>query len=81
MKRRDFIKVSSTASVAALVAPGYDALANTGVKGFDLHPFLSILHLYKIKLIQREFMMRRLSLQMRCLLKLRTETVFQIRRK
>ena len=37
MKRRDFIKVSSTAGVAALIAPGYDALANRGVQGFDLH--------------------------------------------
>lgn len=43
MKRRDFIKVSSAAGVAAIVAPGYDALANSGysgIEGFDLHPFI-----------------------------------------
>ncbi|HSO88211.1 MAG TPA: hypothetical protein VLQ91_16785, partial [Draconibacterium sp.] len=43
MKRRDFIKVSSAAGMAAIMAPGYDAIANSawsGAKGFDLHPFI-----------------------------------------
>jgi len=43
MKRRDFIRVSSAAGIAGLVAPGYNALAKstqTAVSGFDLHPFI-----------------------------------------
>jgi len=43
MKRRDFIRVSSAAGVAAIVTPGFDAVANSawsGAEGFDLHPFI-----------------------------------------
>jgi hypothetical protein len=43
MKRRDFIKVSSAASIAGLIGPGYNVLGNnypSGVEGFDLHPFI-----------------------------------------
>ena len=43
MKRRDFIKVSSAASVIGIMGPAYDAVAgpasNSGA-GFDLHPFI-----------------------------------------
>jgi len=43
MKRRDFIKVSSAASIAGLVGPGYKVMANnnsSAINGFDLHPFI-----------------------------------------
>ena len=43
MKRRDFIKLSSAASVAAFAGPGYEAMANSVSRvsdGFDLHPFI-----------------------------------------
>lgn len=43
MKRRDFIKVSSAASIAGLVDPGYTALAGSypsDIERFDLHPFI-----------------------------------------
>jgi uncharacterized protein (DUF362 family) len=43
MKRRDFIRVSSTAGLVGLVAPGYNSFANparAGESGFDLHPFI-----------------------------------------
>jgi Domain of unknown function (DUF362) len=43
MKRRDFIKVSSAASVAGMIGPGYGAVDNSsarGQDGFDLHPFI-----------------------------------------
>jgi Domain of unknown function (DUF362) len=44
MKRRDFIKVSSSAGMAGLINPGYSELAeSTGFKTdrFDLHPFIN----------------------------------------
>ncbi len=43
MKRRDFIKVSSAASMAAIVSPDLHAMANpaySDTDGFDLHPFI-----------------------------------------
>ncbi len=43
MKRRDFIKVSSTAGMAAVMVPGFETMANSaisGTTGFDLHPFI-----------------------------------------
>jgi len=43
MKRRDFIRVSSTAGIAGLVGTGYNAFArpgSSGEDGFDLHPFI-----------------------------------------
>ena len=43
MKRRDFIRVSSTAGLISMAAPGYSAmtkLSSSGETGFDLHPFI-----------------------------------------
>ena len=44
MKRRDFIKLSSTAGVAGVVGSHFDAAANPlyaqQASGFDLHPFI-----------------------------------------
>lgn len=43
MKRRDFIRVSSAAGVAALIEPGFSTVGKSAPAegdGFDLHPFI-----------------------------------------
>lgn len=58
MKRRDFIKVSSAASVAAFVKPDLNTMSNPALSatdGFDLHPFIKehpeavFIHLTSVK--------------------------------
>ncbi|MBK6284269.1 MAG: twin-arginine translocation signal domain-containing protein [Draconibacterium sp.] len=40
MKRRDFIRVSSAAGVAAIVTPGFDAVANSAWSAEKVSTFI-----------------------------------------